>query len=994
MRPLFRIAILSGTALLMLGGSTFQEHLRTQAPPFLEMPTPWADSVLSTLSLDERIAQLMMVAAYSNKDAKHEAEIEKLVREKNIGGLIFFQGGPVRQARLTNRYQAAARTPLLLGMDLEWGLAMRLDSTIRFPRQMTLGALDDDGLVEEMGAEIARQMKRLGVHVSFSPVVDVNNNPLNPVINDRSFGEDRANVARKGIAYMRGLQNGGVIATAKHFPGHGDTDSDSHHALPLIAHSRTRLDSLELWPFQRLVDEGLAAMMVAHLEVPALDSTKGLPSTLSAPVVSGLLERELGFKGLVFTDALNMKGVANADKPGEIELRALLAGNDVMLFPQDPVKAIARIRQAVDSGLVARELIDHKCLKVLRAKEWAGLHLNEQVRLEGLHEDLNSARARMLRRTLYAEAITVLNDHHRILPIRELQGTRIAAVAFGNGPENVFHDMLKRYADVATFRMDKAPRKDSLETLLKQLDAFDRVIVSVHGTTWRVDKEFGIPQGTLDAVRTIAGRKPTVFALFANPYRLAKASGDLFRATIMVGYEETADSQELMAQAIFGAVGTSGRLPVTANAMHRAGDGLMMKPLGRFTYTMPEAVGIPSAELKPIDAIVQRGIDQQAYPGCQVLVAVDGQVVFHKAYGHHTYEGKRAVRLDDIYDLASITKVASTTLALMKLVDEDKIDLDKRLGHYLPELEERHGAHARMHLRDILTHQAGLKAFVPFHTRLMRDGKFKPGTVREVATDTFGLRIAEGLYLHNTYRDSLLTWVLDTPLGNKGDYVYSDMGYYLMQEVIERSTGMPLDAYVEQTFYRPMGASATGYTPWKRFPKGRVAPTENDKLFRGRTLQGDVHDPGAALRNGVAGHAGLFSDANGVAMLMQMLVDGGVYAGHRYLSEGVVREFTKCQFCKPDGSGNRRGLGFDRPARGGKGPTCDCVSYASFGHTGFTGTMTWADPESRVVYVFLSNRVYPNAERNKLVELGIRTKVQEVVHSAVAGRIKAERVER
>ncbi|MBK8497909.1 MAG: serine hydrolase [Flavobacteriales bacterium] len=982
--------LLLATGLLAISGTPPTSRPAGRPPAFLAAPTPWADSVFGTLSLDERIAQLMMVAAYSNKDARHEAEVERLVKERNIGGLIFFQGGPVRQAKLTNRYQAAAKTPLLLGMDLEWGLAMRLDSTLRFPHQMTLGALQDDAPVQAMGAEIARQMKRLGVQVSFSPVVDVNNNPANPVINDRSFGEDRENVARKGIAYMRGLQNGGVIATAKHFPGHGDVDSDSHQTLPLIAHSRMRLDSLELYPFQRLVEEGLTAMMVAHLEVPALDSTKGQPSTLSRPIVRDLLEGELGFQGLVFTDALNMKGVANADKPGEIELRALLAGNDVLLFPQDPVKAITRIRQAVDSNEIDVAAIDHKCLKVLRAKEWSGLAHLAPVRTEGLYADLNTAQGEALRRKLYAGAITVLNDHKQILPFRDLGKLRIASLVIGDTLDNAFQRGLKRYAEVKTFRCDKSIKRDSLTALLRKLESFDRVIVSVHNTSWRVNKDFGIPETAMDIVREIAARKPTVFALFANPYRLTRAYGAHYLASVITAYEETPETQDLVSQVIFGGLGASGKLPITASSFFMAGDGIDLRPTGRFGYTLPESVGIRSNDLSGIDAIVEAGIKARAYPGCEVLVAVDGQVIFNKTYGHSTYEKQRAVHTDDLYDLASITKVASTTLALMKLVDEGKLDLSKPLGHYLPEIEDHHTTHARMDLRDILTHQAGLKPFVPFYLRLQKDGKWKPGVVSDTASETHGVRVAEGLYLKNAYRDSLFQWVLDTPLDAKGNYVYSDMGYYLLQEVIERITGKPLDTYVRETFYQPLGANTLGYKPYERFTKERIAPTEYDVAFRGRQIWGDVHDPGAALKGGVAGHAGLFGNANDLAILMQMLLNNGTYGGTRYLSESTVKEFTKCQFCAPNGAGNRRGLGWDKPVQNGKGgPTCECVSYASFGHTGFTGTMAWADPDQKVVYIFLSNRVYPNASTNKLAEMGIRTQVQEVVHDAVAARVVA-----
>lgn len=1000
------IALLTGTALSFamggqtpLGGpvppgGTPDAGAVALPPPFLAAPTPWADSVLLTLSMEQRIAQLMMVAAYSNKDAKHEASIEALVRDRGIGGLIFFQGGPRRQARLTDRYQEAARVPLLLGMDLEWGLAMRLDSTIRFPRQMALGAHRDEALIEEMGQEIARQMKAIGVHVSFSPVVDVNNNPRNPVINDRSFGEDVENVARKGIAYMRGLQRGGVLAVAKHFPGHGDTDSDSHLTLPVVAHARERLEAIELPPFRAMVGAGLAAMMVAHLEVPALEPGKGTPSTLSRTIVTDLLEKELGFQGLVFTDALNMKGVANADKPGEIELRALLAGNDVMLFPQDPEKAIQRIVRALEEGVVDSALVTAKCLKVLRAKEWAGAHRRVTYDRTDLLADLNTGHSRWLRRSLYAKALTVASDHHGLLPLRNVDpqtGGRTVSIAIGADQEPVFQSAMRWYADVRTVQCAKELKPDSLQRLLASIEDADRVIVSVHGTTWRVGKDFGIPESAMSIVRAIADKKPTVFVLFANPYRLTKASGALFKATTVVAYEETDDTQELAAALLFGAQGADGRLPVSLNAFHRLGDGLVVPSLGRLGHQPPEAVGIRAMAFDPIGDIVRKAINEQACPGAQVLVAVDGQVVLERAFGHQTYDKKRAVRPDDLYDLASITKVASTTLALMKLVDEGRVDLDHKLGHYLPELEKSHPQHARMGLREILTHQAGLKAFVPFHLRIMQNGTFKPGTVSDSASAEFPVRIAGGLYLHKAYADSLLPWVLNTPLGTKGDYVYSDMGYYLLQALIERTTGRPLDQYVEEIFYRPMGAHTLCYKPWQRFPLDRIAPTEYDVAFRKRQIHGDVHDPGAALKGGVAGHAGLFGSANDLAKIFQLLLDNGVYAGHRYLGESTVREFTKCQFCKPDGSGNRRALGFDRPARGGKGPTCDCVSYASFGHTGFTGTMAWADPESRVVYIFLSNRVYPNSERNRLVELGTRTKVQEVVHAAVAARIVAQR---
>ncbi len=988
-----------GVAVLSFSGRSLRG--RGEAPPFLDHATPWADSVFGTLSLDERIAQLMMVAAYSgvNKTfpteaalAKHQAEVEQLVREKDIGGLIFFQGGPDRQARMTNRLQALARTPLLIGMDLEWGLAMRLDSTVRFPKQMTLGAMRNDTGIVAMGREIARQMQRLGVHVSFSPVADVNNNPANPVINDRSFGEDRELVARKAIAYMRGLQQGGVIATAKHFPGHGDTDTDSHENLPVIAQTRARLDSLELYPFERLMEEGLAAVMVAHLEVPALDTTPGLPSTLSQPVVSGLLEKELGFRGLVFTDALNMKGVAKKAAPGEIELRALKAGNDVMLFPQDPVKAIARIRQAVDSGEVPVEMIDHKCLKVLRAKEWAGLAARKAIDPVGIGSDLNTAQARALRRSLYRDAITVLRNRNGLLPLRSLDSLRIASLVIGDSAGNGFQQALSRYAPVRWFSCPKDLPRDSVPGLLMQLEPYDVVIASVHGTSFRAEKEFGIPDAAFELLRAVDRDHKLVTALFSNPYRLTRAYGAQDFDGLLLTYEENDDTQDLAAQAIFGAQGAYGRLPVTPSSFFNSGDGLDVGALQRLTYTTPEGAGMHTTDLAGIDAIVRDAIAAKAFPGCQVLVAVGGQVVWNKAYGRPTYEGGRKVRTDDLYDLASVTKVAATTLAVMKLVDEGGIDLTRPLGQYMPELVGHYPAHAAMDLRDILTHQAGLQPFVPFYLRLMKDGRSKPGVMADSADAEHTVRVAEGLYMRPAYQDSMWKWMLDAPLTARGGYVYSDIDYYLLKEVVERVSGTSLDRFVEQEFYAPLGLATLGFRPLQRFARDRIMPTEYDLEFRRQQVHGDVHDPGAAMMGGVAGHAGLFGDAGDLAVLLQLLLNKGTYGGRRYLSEAVVEQFTKCQFCAPDGTlngpkGNRRGLGWDKPTRDGTaGPTCDCVSYASFGHTGFTGTMVWADPANGSLYVFLSNRVYPSAANKKLAELNVRTRIQEVINDAIAAR--------
>jgi len=981
---LFSAAGLMG--LLSLGGGPPAGSHPT-SPVFLDQPSPWADSVFKGLTLEQRIAQLMMVNAGNNADAKQTQAIEDMVRQYDIGGLIFFKGGPVQQAGLANRYQAAAKTPLLIGMDLEWGLAMRLDSTIQFPRQMTLGAAKDEAGIEMMGEEIAREMNRLGVQVSFSPDVDVNINPANPVINDRSFGENPELVARKAIAYMTGLQRGGVIAVAKHFPGHGDTDQDSHKTLPMVSASRSRLDSVELYPFKRMIDAGVSGVMVAHLEVPALDTTPGLPSTMSRPIVTDLLQQQMGFHGLVVTDALNMKGIANADTPGEIELRALKAGNDVLLFPQDPVKAIARIKQAVDSGEVTEGLIDSTCLKILRAKEWAGLDHYAPVKKANLYNDLNSPAAKALVRRLYGEALT-LTQNDGTVPIKGLDTLRIASLVIGDKVHNGFQQALGRYAKITEISCDKILNPEQSQAMLDSLKQFDLVIASVHNTSFRVQKEFGVPQLTLDFLRRLGNQQRMAFVLFANPYRLGMAFGAQRWNALVVAYEETQETQDLAAQLLFGAIPAKGKLPVTASSYFVFGQGVMLPASDRLRYGSPEEDSLKTSDLLKIDTIVQAGIKARAYPGCEVLVAQGGQVIWNKAYGSPTYDTLRPVQMDDIYDLASLSKVAGTTLALMKLVDEQKVDVDRTLGDYLPELKGKYPYHASLQLSEILAHQAGLRPFSPFAARLMKNGKFIPGVATDTADASHQMRVAQGIYINQSYRDSLIQWVLQTPTTERGKYVYSDMGMYLLMRLVERVSGMPFDQFLEKNYYAPLGLATLGYRPYLRFPLDRLMPTEDDTVFRHEQIQGDVHDPGAALMGGIAGHAGLFSDANDLAIIFQMLLNGGTYGGHRYLQASTINKFTACRYCTGNRkTENRRGLGWDRPqAPGTPGPASSMVSTLSFGHTGFTGTMVWADPADSSIYIFLSNRVYPDAGTNMLAHLNTRTDIQGVVHDAIAAR--------
>jgi beta-N-acetylhexosaminidase len=939
----------------------------------------WADSVFAGLSTDQKIGQLFMVAAYSNKDAKHANEIENLIKKHHIGGLIFFQGGPVRQAALTNRFQGKSKIPLLISIDGEWGLAMRLDSTISYPRQMTLGALADDSLIYEMGREIGRQCRRMGIHVNLAPVADVNNNPSNPVIMMRSFGENKNLVARKAVAYMKGMQSVGVMANGKHFPGHGDTDADSHKTLPVIKHSRKRLDSLELFPFRELVKEGIGSMMVAHLYVPALDTTTNTATTLSPKVVNDLLKKEMKFQGLIFTDALNMKGVSGFYQPGEVDVKALLAGNDVLLFSQDVPKAIDEIKSAVATGKISQAEIDERVLKILKAKEWCGLNKYKPIELQGLVADLNSSRSEFLRRKLFGKSITALKNERNILPLKRLDTLRIAVVNLGTPKTNGFGEIAGNYSAVKVFTVSKQAKAQEVDSMMAGVKWANLVLVNICQTSPNATGSFGFSTQQGGLLKKIAGLRPVVLSVFGNPYLAGKIDDIDKSKAVLFCFEENEHSLELLPQVIFGGRSATGRLPVTASAVYPAGSGVDIFSNGRFAFTWPEEFGIARSQFRKIDSLVNYGISEKAFPGAQLLIAKSGKVIYKKSYGYHTYAQKRPVSDNDIYDLASITKIAASTAALMDQVEKGRIKLDDHLCYHLPELEGTNKMN--LTIREILSHQAGLKDWIPFWMKTVKKGEYKSGLYTRKPDATHTLRVSDSLYMLTSYKDSIWKAILESEVKKEGEYKYSDLGYYMIQKIIEKYEGESLDTYLEKRFYRPLGMTTATYKPREKFPLSRIVPTEYDALFRKQLVWGDVHDQGAAMMGGVGGHAGLFSNATDLATMMQLFMNFGVYGEEKYLDSTTVAEFIRCQFCPM----NRRGAGFDKPETDPmrNNPVCSCASPFSFGHSGFTGTFAWADPATGIVYILLTNRVYPDANVNKLVKLGLRSKIQEEVYLLV-----------
>ena len=949
------------------------------ARPMSVAEQTWVDSVFSSLTPDQRLGQLFMVAAYSNKDKKHAQRIDELVRTYGVGGLMFLQGGPKRQATLTNRYQAEAKVPLLIAMDAEWGLDMRLDSSMHFAKEMTLGAMDDDQYVYQMGREIALKLKTLGVHVSFSPVIDVNSNPDNPVIGNRSFGENKEQVSKRGVAYIRGLQDHGIMAVAKHFPGHGDTDVDSHVALPVVNTDMARLTNVDLYPFQKSFEAGVMGVMVAHLYMPLFDTIKTQTTTLSKNLVTGLLKEKMGYKGLVFTDALNMKSVSSLYKPGELDALALIAGNDVLLFSEDVPLGLQRIRDAVAAGKITQEDIDARVRKILRAKFWAGLNHYQPVDVPNLVENLNRPLSRTVQQQIYEHAVTVVKNEDDILPFHRLDTLRIASVTIGTAAGGTYATMMNKYQGGPVYSVANRYAPDStFERLAGQLTPYNVVVVSLHGMNSTPTHNYGIGDGALKFIKQLQAnpKLKTVVVAMGNAYALKYLEE---ARTLVCGYEDNYPSQLVVPQVLFGALPAKGQLPVTVSPNLKAGVGLPTPDFRRLRYATPESEGLDSKVLAQIDNIALESVAYAAAPGCQVLVAKDGAVVFDKSYGYCTYDKSQPVENSTLYDLASVTKVAGTLQAIMYLKDQGKLSLDAKVADYLPEL--RTSNKKEMTVRDVLLHQAGLKPGIPTWEKTV--GKNKAAFYASTRSDEFPNEVAPGTYSTKAVNDSVWTWITRSSLlpKVKGKYPveYSDLSFMILKRVSEKLLNEPIDEFLAKTFYNPLGLSSMTYNPLEHFPKACIAPTENDTYYRKTQLQGTVHDQTAALLGGVAGHAGLFANANDLAILMQMDLQNGRYGGQRYFQTPVVTEFAR-----PQTAGNRRGLGWDHgnPEKP-EGPTSNLSPASTFGHTGFTGTCVWMDPENKILYIFLSNRVYPDGGNNKLRQYNIRTRIHDVIYKSL-----------
>jgi len=935
----------------------------------------WVDSIYNQMTFNEKLGQLFIVIAYSNKDTVHTNSVEKLITENKIGGVMFLQGGAGRQAKLTNKFQSKSKLPLFVAIDAEWGLSMRLDSTYRYPFNMTLGAIQDKNLIQKLGNQMGKQANRMGIQFVFSPVLDINTNPKNPIIGFRSFGEDKEIVTQSAISLMKGLQEQNVFSTAKHFPGHGDTSVDSHSALPTITFSKDRLEEVELYPYKKIIKEGLSSVMVAHLNVPSLEERPNYPSSVSYNIVTNILKNDLKFKGLIFTDGLNMKAASGFRKPGEIDLEAFLAGNDVLLCSENVPLAVENITNAYKSGLITEERITHSVKKILKYKYKAGLNNYKPIDYNNIVSDLNTTTNNALQYQLYENAITVLKNKNEILPIKSLENSKIAYLKLGDDVNSSFITTLKKYTEVTEI-FDK-----NIDSLNVKLQKFNLVIIGYHKSdkpwAW---KKHDFSASELLLIEEIAKKNNVILDVFATPYTLLQFQNfDNIKGLIM-SYQNADIAQEVSAEIIFGAVDAKGKLPVSIGSNFNINDGITTKKLNRLGFTAPENVGMNPEILNKIETIANKAIDGKMTPGMQILVARKGKVIYQKSFGNKTYTENDKIQNSNLYDVASITKIVSTLPNIIKQYDEGKLTLDTRIGEMLPQTIGTNKDTIK--IKTLLSHYARLQAWVPFYKTTLDSLKIPlKKYYSQNYTPDFSKKVSENLYIRNDYQDTIMKYIYDSKLTDKLEYKYSDFTFILLKEYLEQNTGKTLDVLSQENFYNSMGMNNTMYNPLQRVEITNVVPTEIDTYFRNSLLQGYVHDMAAAMQGGVAGHAGIFSNSIDLAKMMQMYLQKGKYGGVQYFSEQSFDDFNTCYFCSQN---NRRGLGFDKPQLQKEGPTCGCVSMKSFGHTGFTGNIAWTDPETEIIYIFLSNRTYPDSNvPNKLSKENIREDIQKIIQEAI-----------
>ncbi len=908
------------------------------------------DSLLAEMSLKEKIGQLFFIRTYGDYKSNDSQSYQQLLRhiqEYNIGGLVFFNGTVYGQAVLTNKLQRASKIPLWITQDMEYGAAMRIKGATRFVHAMGVAATQNPDYAYWMGKITAQEAKALGVNQIFAPVVDVNNNPMNPVINVRSFSSDPHIVAEYGNKFIEGVQSEEVIPTAKHFPGHGDTDIDSHLSLPVIKYDYTRLDSLELVPFRSAIDNGVNSIMSAHISFPEISSDSALPATMDANILNRILRDTLNFEGVVVSDGLDMRGISSHFSPGEAVVKALKAGVDLMLLSPDELTALHEIEQAVTSGQISEKRIDNSVRKLLNWKKQQGLFKDKKINIDDLSTDINTRNNQLIAEEISRKSLTLLKNKGDILPIRASEFPKVMVVSVSDGKNghtgSSFVSQLKDYhPDVSSHLLDQRTSKEDKQEMIEEARSADLIIIGSFiyvksGQKVQLDNE------QLPFLKKLTHEKPSVLAAFGNPYVVQ----DLPETDVqLLAWSANGHQVKSTVPALFGGSEIGGRLPISIPGLYSVNHGLYL-PQTAVRYDEPEVSGLSGDSLRNIDHIMNEAIFDSTFPGGVVTVLKDGNIAYQEGFGYETYEKLNPIKEDAVYDLASLTKVTATTAAVMKLVEEEKISLKDKIGKYIPSFSK--DKKKNITIENFLLHNSGLPPFRVYVDSLKSEKE-----------------IIEAI------KNEPLTYETGT------DYRYSDLGFILLGEIIEQVTGRSLDQYLRETFYYPLGMSSTFFNPKKmgEYFIDRIPPTEIDTVFRDTTVHADVHDERSYFLNGVAGHAGLFSSGRDLAIFCQMLLNDGWYAGRRYLEPSTIEKFTKRQ-----AKHSNRGYGFDR--KSGKNSTAGSLtSKKTFGHLGFTGTSYWIDPERDLAIIILTNRTYPYRSYGKNIS-NIRAEVADAVVSSI-----------
>lgn len=948
----------------------------------------WVDSVYKSLTPRQRIGQLFVPVIYFSQNKNYKATIEKLIKEYHIGGLLFGHGSVERYATSINYAQSLSKTPLLITLDGEWGLSMRMKNTPRYPHNMGLGAIADERLLYDYGRRMAEECRMLGIHVNFAPVLDVNSNPANPVIGYRSFSEDPQIVSRLAIAYSQGLEDGGVLSVGKHFPGHGDTSTDSHKELPTVTHDVTRLDTTDLIPFSEYINAGLSGIMVGHLNVPALDSS-GTPASLSQKITTDLLRHKMGFEGLIFTDALEMKG---AKVPGVNNcVQAFIAGADMLLASSSPMNDIIAFEKAVNSSKISKQEVERRCRKILAYKYALNLQNEKPINTTGLLAKINSPKAEDVNRRLSEALMTVIFNKKSLLPISNLENRSIAVVSIGAEKDNLFAQFCRKYANVKTYFTTSSAFTEATLTNIKKHDI---IIVGVF-----TDKAWA---------RTVFAQFDNTTGLvpvfFMNPYKMNKFSSSLRnKTTLVLAYDDTPYIREYAAQAIFGGIDVTGKLPVNLKHIAPMGTGVILKKT-RIGYSTPTSEGFSSKLSTRIDSIIKVGLRTKAFPGCQILVAKNGNIVIDKNYGTLDFINGQKVTMETLYDLASVSKATGTLPGVMLAYDRGLFSLDDFASKHIPGLRETDKD--SITIQQLLYHESGMPASLNMFNLMMdsttyegklitrrkdaehtikienrayghKDAKLRKDITSYTRSGKFNIEAAKGLYVSQETFDTIMANIYNAQLRPTNKYNYSCLNFCLLMDMEQRLIGVPHNEWVEKNIYAPLGAYHTMYRPLSRWELSDVAPTENDTYLRRQTVHGYVHDETANFSGGVQGNAGLFSNANDLAKLCQMWLNEGKYGGQQILSPETVKLFTtsKSSTC-------RRGLGFDKPdvENPENSPTTKRATASTFGHLGFTGTVFWVDPENELIFIFLCNRVVPTRNNKAFNELNIRPALFEMIY--------------